>query len=359
MTRRASSPAPAATVNPTDPDDDDLDIPDAGDLEALAGVGEEWKWAVYRRLRPEEKSMFPGETRVLMTTVEGPINHDTLEWIKREFGGGTYELWGTIRGQRGLRLKPVISLAGEIRPAIPAPPPTTTAAPSSNGNGNGVAEMLRILERIEQRLSAPVTAPVQQGITVKDMLELMPLMQPAREPSAKVQLDGLMDVLKTGIELGTTRDPGEPPDLGMQMLEKALPTLEKVATAILSRAGRPPAPRPATPGAPGDPAARPSEAQVIEQTPEDAERAARLTTLVGALARAIAQGIEVQDFAGTVESILPDDELYALRLYEPDKLMAEIRANTGTRYATLETDQALQYVTELLAELRSPAEVVG
>jgi hypothetical protein len=342
---RPTDEQPESVVEPFDPD--------AGDLDHLTLATPDWRWTVYRKLRPEEKHIFPGQHSVLLCKLEGPVD---LDQIRRDYGGGTYEFWGTIVGQRGLQAKPVISIAGELKPAATTPdkalPAVTVAAqPPTNGMSPELVALLsgqqRLLEAINARLAAPARA---EGLGIKDLLTLMPLLRPP-EPDPKAQVNGMLELVKTGIELGTQRDPVET-EPGVMIWEKIAPSLERLATAVLTRRPGGPTPRPP---------ARTAEATVVEPggaapppSLDDLERDARLTTLVGGLARALAQGDPVQDFAETVERILPSEDVFMLKSMAAEDLAKELRERAGERYPALQTEAAQGYIAALLEELRNP-----
>jgi hypothetical protein len=326
-----------------------IEIPEAGDLEHLANAEDAWRWVVYRKLRPEERGQLGGALRVMLCKLEGPVD---IEQVRRDYGGGTFEFWGTLTGSNRLRVRHEITMAGPLKPAVlvEAPPSTTAAA---NLNGAVSSELVKVLERMDaklERLSQPPPA-AQPGITMQDVIGLLPLLR-GHEPDPKAQIEGMLGLVRTGIELGTQREPGEPPDPGMVVLEKVLPSVDRLLTTLFARRAGPPRP----------PTAQPTEATVVTDSPpppapptqDEVDREHRLNTLVGSLARAIAQGVEVPDFADTVERILPDDEVFMLKQYDAAQLMAEIQSRTGDRYPTLQNDYAKQYVAELLSELRNP-----
>jgi hypothetical protein len=336
-----------------------IEVPQAGDLEHLANAEQEWRWVVYRKLRPEERSTFAGALRVILGKLEGAVD---IEQVRRDWGGGTFEFWGSIAGEPNarLRVKHEISLAGPIKSLTGPEPPTPVQAVTQNGNGNS-AELVKILERIESRLAAPPPAPVApQGLTLKDVLGLIPILRgdpPPPPPNAQAQVSDLLGILKTGIELGTQREPGEPQDMGTLILEKALPAIERVATAIATRR---PAPRPGVAGPRPNPTD--SSAEVVGEpvipgavvSHDEQESEARILTLVSSMARAVTQETDPIDFADTVERILNPEELFWLKSSTPEKLQEEIRTRIGERYPVLATPNAREYLEALLSELRNP-----
>jgi hypothetical protein len=348
----ARNRAPAATGDPSEVEE--VFDPDAGDLDHLTLATPDWRWVVYRKLRPEEKSVFPGQHSVMLCKLEGAVD---LDQIKREYGGGTYEFWGTIIGQRGLQAKPVISLAGELKPAAVPPErqvaPATAPAAAVNGTSPEMVAVLAGIQRQLEKLSDRPVAPASPAFGIAEMLQLFQVLR-GNEPDPKAQIEGMLGLVKTGIQLGSEREPSEPPDAGMVILEKVMPSLENLATAILTRGRGAPPRRPPVP----------AQATVVDGQPvpqaqpvasaDELEREARMVTLVGSLARAITQSIHVIDFADTVAAILPDDELFLVKQSTAEALLTEIQQKTGDRFPALATPAGREYVEALLAELRNP-----
>lgn len=353
---------PDTTEVEAEPGDDRvLEVPDAGDLELLVTADTTWKWAVYRLLTPDERMRAASskETRCLLTYLSGPVD---LASFNREHGGGTFEFWGSIEGQRGLQDKVTVTLAGPIKPLHPpivVPPTVTPSAPPATVSNGGVSPELvallagqqRMLEDISKRLAVPAPAP---GLTLKDLLELAPLLNGGQQQGES--LKEMIRMFQQGLELGSQRDPSEK-TMGELVLEKALPSLERVATAIATR--RPvPTPRPreaeatVVGTAPVTPVAEAPSTAAPASMPEVSEDEARWIVVIGSLSRAIQTNQDPTALVDAIDPLLTDDELVLLRMSNADDLLREMSKRTGTRYPVLSQDTAKPYLERVLVELR-------
>lgn len=372
MARRRAAPADdsantaAALVSPAaELEAIELEDAEAGDLYDLADPQySEWKWWVYRiKSRPEMAADPGGAQRVVVTKVMGPL--DVIA-VQEQYGGGVFEFWGFVGAPQRLRRKIRLELHGDrkslygspvVTTTTPAPAPAATpVAPSSASD----ARMDRLEKMLERVLERPVAA-APRGMTGDDVLRIMQVMRdatPAPAP-ASTGMHELVEVFKMGAEIRESVEPKERGTLEI-ILEKLVPTLERVGTVLASRAGATPVRRaPAPPPGGPTPGAVPSSAEVVtepEPTAEEHESIARMVTLVGSLARAIAEGREPADFCDTVEDILTPAEL--LLLADPSTttptLLASMNALTQERHkAVLSTDAARVFVDAVLLELRA------
>lgn len=336
---------------------------EAGDVYELADSRyTDWKWWVYRNKTKEELALNPGASpRVLMGKVLGPL--DVIA-IQEQYGGGVFEFWGFFDGE--LRKRPTIEIDGprkthNVPPVVTTttPSPATSSAPAVDNTRMDRLE--RMLERVLEQRPAPVAA-APKGLTFEDALRLFEMMNAKAAPPGAM-FGEMVSVFKLGAELRGSVEPGDPKSTGEMILEKAMPLFEKIATVVASRVATAPPPRrraPDTPpaSAPGGPTpGSVSSAEVVEDAPEDAEASdarARIVTLVGSLARAIAEKSDPEDFALTVDSILTPAEVVLLE--DPsttvDNLLAQMNLATGGRHVILSTDAARTFVEAVLLELR-------
>lgn len=376
-TRRttANGTEPAKIVVPEPPPPDDLPVgldnrgddehergvaDDLGDLFALSDESyRDVVWYVWRRRIAGEvvdRRSNPNAP-IYVAKVVGPIDLDDLAKL---IGGGSFRLCGFRAGRKiierpievdGPKKSHAIDLAAGPAPAAATPPADVAQVVA--------AAVERVLERIEQRMSANTPPNNNGGMTFKDAIEMAKLMrgEPQGSPDAAL-VQSYVGILKEGIALGTQRENPTGTDWGA-VVEKSLPLLEKMIGGILTR--RPVPVRRAAPPAPGQ--RPPSHAEVVQDQPqppadESVGESVRMSAVVDSLARAVeAMGteneIEPADFAVTVETILDPGELSMLRLTTTDGLMAEL-ARVSERFPSLVTPQARVFVDAVLTALRTP-----
>jgi len=359
MPPRRSDPPPMLVVpetplpDPTSAPLAELDeAPEIGDIQQLADPSyQDWSWWVYRIRNAAEMAADPKRRqRVIVTKVTGPL--DVME-IKNQFGGGVYEFWGYYNGR--MQMHPRYELEGPPKTYHATATPATVPAPSSNGDK--VSEQLLLLlqrqqeqlNRLEARLNA-APAPAQ-GLTVVDILKLAPLIRGEQSSTGGDVMKEIVGAFKSGIELRGSVEGGAEKSTTEILVEKLAPSLERIATAFVNRR---PGPRSAAPPRRSVP---PSEATVIEGSPEAEPAAAepnyRIMAAVDALARAIGDEADPAAFAVSLEDILNPLEFSWVRSKNTDELMAEL-ADTTARYPVFRTEPARMFLDAMLAELRNP-----
>jgi hypothetical protein len=358
--RRAPIEVPETpeTIQPgeyADPQADEAALVDIGDVTQLADPKyREWLWWVYRLRTPEEMQKNPrAALRVVVTRILGPI--DVIE-IQNRFGGGVYEFWGYFDGH--CRTHPRVELEGPRKDYSAVPASAAAPAPSSSANGGGEIAMMRTEmaetnKLLRELIAAKPAAP--QGLSVKDVLELAPLLRPEREPRAPATpvatevVKEMVGLFKEGMELRREVEGGDQGTFGM-VLEKLAPSLERIATAVLTR--RPPM--------------RPPGVKPPREVPHEEATAAvppattptpnhRWLTAVESMASAIAQNQEPGEFAITLEGILNEQEIAVLRLATSDQVIAEC-GTLVEQYPILKSDPARAFIDAVLIELKSPTE---
>jgi hypothetical protein len=372
MARRARGEIVDPGTPPGDPGGDEDDTPDRGDLEDLTDPRyADWAWQVYRIRSLEEMARVKTRLqRVWVLTIQGPLNKSAL---REAVGGGVFEAWGYIAGERGVRERHLFELEGPPRtydpPAPPASPITAAApAPTTPASPNGSDPVLlamiqnqqKTLDAIMARLAAPAAAP---GLSFTDALAMAELMGRGGRGGGGADMKELVAVLQQGIEIGGNAVGGNEKSTLEVILEKGLPALERVAAAMASRARvRPVSPPPARKHEPSsaavveDPATPPPwPAPAPELTPDQQAAAVRWGGAVDALARAIADNTDAADFADTLDALLLPDEIELMLAGGTASVMEQIRT-AGDRYPILTTPAAEQFVGAVLASLAEPAE---
>lgn len=171
-------PAPAAPQP--------IELEEVGDLEQLADAAyQDWSWYVYRFRSSREfqevlRSNPKARQRVLATKIQGPL--DVME-LRESCGGGVYEIWGFLNKQ--LKIKQTHEIEGPPRsyaePAPePAPPAATPEATTLASLAQSQARMAEVLTRLEARVAQPAAA---NGLSLKDLRELVPLFANGGQPS--------------------------------------------------------------------------------------------------------------------------------------------------------------------------------
>lgn len=359
---------PSAIVEPenydqpmpdTDPDSADNALAAVGDITQLADPKyRDWTWWIYRIRSQEEMEKAPrAKSRIIVTKVVGPL--DVIE-IQSRYGGGVFEFWGFLDGT--LRAKAIHELEGPRKVHDPAASPVVATTSTGNNNPSTDAAMLRIelaqlAKTVEALANKKPEAP--QGVTVKDVLELMLSLDKMRGPAqvGPVTSDGalvkeMVGMFREGMDLRREADGGgEQSTLGI-VLEKLGPVLERVAEKVISQ--RRGSPRPAPRQAP-----RETEATVVELATEAPPSTPPVThrwqTAVEAMANAIAEEHEPGEFAYLLDGILNSQEIAVLKLASVDQVFAEIGPLVET-YPVLKSDTARVFIDAVLSELRNPTE---
>ena len=347
-----------------DREPDDAGADDFGDLFALSDEAyRDALWYVWRRRvpgAPVERGT--SSTPQYVTKLVGPIDLDS---IAKQIGGGSFRLCGYRNGRKFIeRPLEIDGPRKSHEPEKPAPASAPTAAAGLSAQDVAAivsAAIERVFARIEQKLTPP-PAPAAMGI--KDVIEVAKMMRPESaqaSPDANV-VQSMIGMLKQGIELGATREPGGGTDWAA-VIEKAMPLADRFISAIAQRRGVPQR-RPAPQGQPVPPSRaevipdQPTPAAPVEPVGDEADESVRMAAVVEALARAIdAMGtegeIEPADFAATAETILLPAELSMLRMTTTDGLMSEL-SGVSDRFPVFSKPQARAFVDAVLSELRSP-----
>lgn len=328
---------------------------ETGDAGALADASfADWNWQVYRLRTVEEVSRDrKGSRREWMLRLEGPLD---LGMIKRECGGGSFELWGYYGGRLRTRLRQDI---GGPRRSFDAPEPAPrSAAPSYQGppvamrDDSAVLRLIesqgRVLEKIAERLQHP-QAQAAAPLGVADVLALADRLNNRETPNPSGDvLKELVSAFRMGMEVKSDASPAEKSTTEL-VLEKLGPVAEKIALAFV----QPRRPAPRTAAAPGTSRAEVVETAAAAEQAEPATGSHRWPALIEALANAVASGVDPADFCTTVELLLPPQELGMLRLASAGSILEQIRASAGAEYPILATEQAAAFVQAVLAELNA------
>jgi hypothetical protein len=343
---------------------DDAGADDFGDFLALADESfRDATWFIWRRAVPGEP-VVPGSkgTPKYVCKLVGPIDLDT---IAQRVGGGSFR----ICGYRGTPFRKFIERPFEVdgprkvhdTERAPAPAPPTNGSAPADMAAAVTAAIAAGFARLEQKLQPPPAAA--PAMSFKDLIEAAKLMRPdpvQQENPNENTINAMMGLIKQGIELGATREPGAGTDW-VAVIDKAMPIADKLVSALGQRRGVPPRRPPQ-----GQPVP-PSRAEVIETPPPAPEPEpapegvnVRMAAVVDSLARSIeAMGtereVEPADFAATAETVLLPAELSMLRLATTDSLMAEL-LQTVDQFPVFKTPQARVFVDAVLSDLRGPTE---
>jgi hypothetical protein len=212
----------------------------------------------------------------------------------------------------------------------------------------------RIIDRLDRLERRPEPTAATQGLNIGEVVKLMTMMQPAQQPPMEF-LKEAVGLIKLGAD--TTREVGSeasPKTPGEVMFERALPAIERLATAVMTQ--RRPPPRPASAAVVEDQVVTPPPATPPQAEPTVDINAARWMTLVDSLSRAIARDDDPQAFAGTVEDLLTDDEVTLMTGADTGSVMAELIAAAGPHAELLRSDKARSFVERVLAEINNPTE---
>ena len=338
------------------PDDD-------GDLAALSDESyRDATWFVYRRRLPGQvvdKGVNPNAP-IYVAKMTGALD---LEELANLVGGGSFRVVGYRGGSKFTEVpieidRPRKAHESDARIITPGQPvPAVVSTPDASGAR--IDRLEAMLGEVLQQLKAP---PAPQPMTFADVIQAAKLMQPAPAPTVqpdKAVVDSMVSMLTRGIELGANREGSGGTDWAA-IFANATPLIDKLATAVISRAAmrRPVAQvRPVPPGRPA------SSAEVIEvPTPPAAsepQESVRMAAVVEALARAIDDmgtdnELDPAGFADSAETILNDAECAMLRMATVDGLMGELSPLVG-RFPAFGKPQARTYVEAVLSALKSPA----
>lgn len=335
----------------------------AGDITLLGDpTFNDYHWSIWRQ---RSRAEIAGDPRApaweFITKAVGPI--DATSMIA-ELGGGVFEFRGyvDVGDGRGKRMKrhPVIALAGPRKNFAIDPAATVTpATPTAGINGLTRAEriMLRMIRGQEQRLQNVERAPAAPGMSLKDMVESLVMLDSVRQkgaaPSdtatAKELFTTMMAATKTGIELGQSREPiaAEEENATVKVIEAVAP----LATRFLDILGsaRKPRPGPAAPS--GSPTATPppSTAEVVDQPVLNAE-AARWIAAIDRLESLMPAADEA---AEEIAVILTESDLKDVLPFPNDSVIAQILARVPSG-SVLATPDGRAYLALVLDELRKP-----
>ena len=367
-----------------------------GDMQMLQDATfAEWSWTVYR-LRNAEEMQRAGtrSPRVFVTKTVGPFDVVSLQ---RDFGGGVYEIRGSFDGHLRIRhvqeiegprrvyqemATPAAPFLGHNQPA-PAPQyPQQHVAETSYSVDRRLDGMERLLERLSDRVMTPPApaAPAQAPLGLADIITLADRMnqREVATPTGET-IKEMMGVLRMGMDLKGEVTGGPETTTAERVLERVLPSLEKIAVGIFTNRNARvmrntptgPAPRaaaraPGTDGLPEPPPVihhEPSGAAVID--PAGAEPAAGADELDGshrwpaaieALANSIEADDDPRDFPMLLERLLPDDDLAMLRAAPDESVLAQLRSAGGGAFPVLMTEPAAVFMRAMLAELRNPTD---
>jgi hypothetical protein len=349
----AAEAEPAIPFQPQEfPDTPEPDAELDDILQLAQAAYADWGWYVYRYKSTDEMLRDPrAKIRALVTRIDGPL--DIMD-IQNRFGGGRYEFWGFHGGT--LQKRKTIELEGPRKSydpppgAAPAPAPLP-AAPAAPMNDERVVRLIEELTRRVDKLSAD-NEPQGVGISVKDMIALMDLMQSRNtQPPGPSVVKEMVDAVKMGIELGGEAQGGGKRGNLEVILEKLSPVLEKVATAMVTQRPR----AMMRPG--GPPAGTPIEAParvVNEPEPQELDMdQVRMTAAVDALSRAITAGMEPADFASSLADILSPEQLHLLKALPEEQVVSTLLSIAPGHYPVLLADSSKLYIGAVLTELKS------
>ncbi len=331
---------------------------ETGDAAALSDASfADWAWQVYRLRTPDEVSRDrKGSRREWMMRLDGPLE---LTEIRRQCGGGAFEIWGYYAKRLRCRLRQDI---GGPRRTFDRPEAAPVAAPSAVSVSRDDSMLVRALEQqgrtldaIVRRLESP-PQPAAPAMSVAEVFAIADRLNQREAPSPSGDvLKELVSAFRLGMEVKQDAGGSAAKTTAEILLEKLAPVAEKIAMAVVSGPRRPPGPpRRAAPPPSG------SSAEVVDPpgadaappaAPEPDPGAHRWPAVVEALANAVARGDDPGVFVDTLELLLPPQELGMLRLAPAETLVAQLRESAGGQYPVLNTEQAAAFVQAALAEL--------
>lgn len=336
--------------------------PDVGDVSELADQRySDYSWSVWRQRTSEEIARNPkAGPRSFVTRIVGPVD---IMAFQAQHGGGIYEFWayldlGDGNGRR-YRFKQTYPIDGPRKDGSAPAPAAAPAAAHSSGPDPQLAAALgainRMLERLDARAAQPAPpAPAVQAFPFKELVELTKMLNDRATPAlAGASVTEMMSLVQQGIELGKSTQPGTEPNTVAIVLEKLAPSLERLASTLLTRRPSPPAMR----RPPGGPVA--STAHLVNEPeppapPSDDET--RMSAAVDALARAVIEQTPPDDFAFVLEHTLSREQVAMLRLGSTEQVMQQLTdAGATVKYPILATEAAAPYLDSVLTELRTPA----
>lgn len=332
---------------------------DTGDLGVLSDARfADWSWHIFRlRGADELPSRESGANpRIWCDKQVGPLD---LSLIQSRHGGGVYEIW-CKDPDNVLRRKLRQEIAGPRKVYAPmaaaAATPAPAPAPAPAANSTALDMLARAIERQGQLLEQLVRQP--KGQSAVEVLEMASRISSMTNPRPQESASDVLSVLKEGMALQAQIAGGGEASTAEKLLERALPTLERLLGQMLAPR-RGPGPKPAAPRPTGEAVPTSSATVVEDPKPGEGEPVAenhRMSTAVEACAKSLATGQAPEDFAVTLENILNEQELGLLRMAGPDMLLGQMRAHAGGRFPVLEHENALPFVTAVLAELNAPPE---
>jgi len=352
---KKSDPPPRIEIPDTEPlppiEDLVEDDPDYGDLLALSDAEySDATWYVWRQQIPgDPMPRRPyGNAPTYLAMLTGPLN---LEAIRQQVGGGFFRVQGWRKKHCFKRF--TINFEGPRKEfAVDAVrDPLVTSSVTSPGDPSVQAAILRQLDSIERRLNER-TAAVTPAAPAKDPVELAIMLakvirsgEGVQGSPDKVVVDAMLGMLKEGISLGQGREPDQAPrgTDWAAVIEKAMPLVDRVVTAMSARAMQ-------------MRYERARSAEVVDETQSQPLDAAgiRMTAVIDALARAVADEIPPEDFADSMIHMLEPQELAMLKITTADQAMADL-AGVIKRYPILSTPLAREYIAQVLAELNRPS----
>jgi hypothetical protein len=358
--------------------EEEIEQANVGSLFAIQGPEfENVEWSIHRyRTRQEMAGDPSGEKMEWVADELGELKGGE---IVARIGGGTFRFYGYIprsdgSGRKRLAYNRLIALAGprcDFGYTTPAPVTANASPPGSQGD----ALLIQLIQRMDQRLDrlervAAVPAEKTSAVEMLNgMLTGMATMDAMRARNAppppmddREAVKTAFEMFRQGIEVGQTRDPVAAGEAGVdwsKVLEVTMPAIERILTTMGRRRQPPPAP-------PNGGAARPpSSAEVIdeprpapaaEQKPTGATPEHRWSTAIESLYRAMLNGRDPSDFAGTLEDILDPTEVQQLRDATDPQVMEFLKPAIDTQYPTLAGPQGQVYLRSVLAALRTPAD---
>lgn len=352
------------TPPPDGPDPTELEDEDLNDVGAFNDARyTDYLWYVWRRhtggpVGPRSKNS--PKVQTFVATYVGQLD---LARVSSDVGGGAFRIMGYLNGVLHEKLNidfegpPKVYDAPEPaapRPAAPFPAPTPQLA------GDVGALILNRLAELERKMANPApAAAAPQVFGLNEVLSLVDRLRPSEDPaSRKVQIESMLQLLQTGVNIGQGRpvsvgDDDEESGKGWpDVIHEALPVIRDIVANI---------PRPrgaAPPPASAPPAPAPSSATVVEE-PAPPALDYRWLAAVDALARAIVSELPAGDFAMTLETLLHQDEIFRLKSAPTAMVMTEVRKAAAGQLPILDSQHAEAYVDQVLRELREPSEADG
>lgn len=360
------------TVTNVDPDDVDAELAEAEDVEQgkvgnlFAIHGDEWaevEWSIQRyRTRQEIGNDPAGLKTEWVADHYGEVNGQEMA---HQLGGGTFRFMGYRKaddGRKRLIYNKPIAIAGPRRDHSYVPPPPAPVPVITNGAPHSDPLLRDLLDRMDRRLErleehGRVTPPQQTSL--KDMAETMVLLNGLnghqREPNGEV-VKQMLGFVQQGVDLANSQGGGSG---GGTDWAKLAETVMPIARDFLdqvretrrmreaARRGRPVSRAEVVDPAGGSPTP-PTEPQPIDAAE------IRALAVIDALSRAIVEGEQPEDFAVTLEALLPAPELFQLKAAtSTEMVMSALIAKAGDHYPVLKTPQAAQYVDRVLTEIRT------